>query len=49
MWLRCAKIAEQIKVLFGVDTLADPRHVVLDVGPNSAAMRKVSVAFAKLL
>jgi len=27
-------VAEQIVVLFRVETLVDPRHVVLDRGPN---------------
>jgi len=31
-WLHCAKMAEQIKMVFGVNTLGDPRNIVLDVG-----------------
>jgi len=30
MWLYCTNIAEQIKVLFRVESLEDPRHIVLD-------------------
>lgn len=30
-WLHYAKLAEQIKVLFGGETCGDPRHIVLDV------------------
>lgn len=30
MWQCCAKLAERIKVLFRVETLANPRHIVLD-------------------
>jgi len=29
---RCAKTAERIEVLFGLETLEDPRHIVLDGG-----------------
>lgn len=32
--LCCAKIAEWIKVLFGVETLGDERHIVLDHHPD---------------
>jgi len=31
---RCAKTAEQIEVLFGMDTFVGPRHIVLDEGSN---------------
>jgi len=31
--LRCAKTAKKMEVLFGVETLGDPRHIVLDVVP----------------
>jgi len=30
--LRCAKMAEQIKMLFGVNTPGGPWNIVLDVG-----------------
>jgi len=30
-WLRCANTAEQIEVLFGVETLVDPRNIILDM------------------
>jgi len=33
-WLHCAKMAEQIKMLFGVNTPGGPRNIVLDVGPD---------------
>jgi len=33
------KTAERIRVLFGVDTLVDPRHVVLDKGPDPPTAR----------
>jgi len=32
--LHCAKTAEQIKMLFGVNTPWNPRNIVLDVGPD---------------
>jgi len=32
--LRCAKLAEQIKMLFGMNTPRDPWNIVLDVGPD---------------
>jgi len=30
----CAKMAEQIKMLFGVNTLVGPRNIVLDRNPD---------------
>jgi len=32
--IHCAKMAEQIKMLFGVNTPGGPRNIVLDVGPD---------------
>jgi len=32
--LRCEKIAEQIKMLFGVNSSGGPWNIVLDVGPD---------------
>jgi len=32
--LHCAKTAEQIKILFGVNTLGGPRNIVLDGGSD---------------
>jgi len=32
--LHCAKVAEQIKMLFGVNTPGDPWNIVLGVGPD---------------
>jgi len=37
--LHCAKMAEQIKMLFGVNTSRAPWNIVLDVGPDSATER----------
>jgi len=34
MGLHPAKIARRIKVLFGVETLEEPRHMVLDGGSH---------------
>jgi len=34
MWLGCAKMAEWIDILFGVETPGDPRNIVLDGGPH---------------
>jgi len=49
---RCAKMAEQIVVLFRVETLVDPRHVVLDRGPNRPTARgpvsEENVAYCKV-
>jgi len=33
--LHCAKMAEQIKMLFGVNIPGGPLNTVLDVGPDS--------------
>jgi len=33
--LHCAKVAEQIKMLFGVNTPRGPWNIVLDVGPDT--------------
>jgi len=38
--LHCAKMAEQIKMLFGVNTPRGPRNIMLDVGPDPTAGRK---------
>jgi len=38
MWLRCAKTAEWIEVLFGVEALVDRRHIVLDGCPDPPTM-----------
>jgi len=32
--LCCAKMAEQVNVLFAVETLGDPRNIVLDRSPD---------------
>jgi len=37
--LHCAKIAEQIKMLFGMNTPGGPRNIVLDVGPDAPTER----------
>jgi len=37
--LSCAKTAERLEILFGVETLGDPRHVVLDADPDPRAAR----------
>jgi len=31
---QCAKMAERIEVLFGVETPGKPRHIILDEGPQ---------------
>jgi len=33
-WPRCAKTAELIAVLLGLETLADPNHVTLNGDPD---------------
>jgi len=38
--LRCAKTAEQINILLGVNTLGGPRHIVLDGGPDPPQRRE---------
>jgi len=35
----CAKKAEWIDVLFGTETLVDPRHIVFNKGSRSVRMR----------
>jgi len=35
----CAKTAEQMKMLFGVNTLGGPRNIVLDGGPDPPTAR----------
>jgi len=49
--LRCAKTAEQIKILFGVNTLGCPRNTVLDGGSDPPLRRGwgFDATFAKLL
>jgi len=49
--LLCAKTAEQIKILFRVDTLGGPRNIVLDGGldPSTALGGGFDATFAKLL
>jgi len=37
--LHCAKMAEQIKMLFGVNTPGGPWNIVLDVGPDPPTER----------
>jgi len=49
--LRCAKTAEQIKMLFMVNTVGGPWNIVLDVGPDSPPTergRGPDLNFAKL-
>jgi len=50
-WLHCAKMAEQIKILFGLNTLGDLRNIVLDSGPDplTARVGVFNAAFIKLL
>jgi len=40
MQLRCAKMAKWIKVMVKVDALGNPRHVVLNGGPDATTVRK---------
>jgi len=48
--LNCAKTAEGIKVLFGVNTLRGQRNIALDGGPDPPQRGGVfNAAFAKLL
>jgi len=46
------KTTERITILFGMGTLRDPRHIVLDGGPDSPTARegrrKFNAAFVKL-
>jgi len=44
MQLRCAKVAEQIRVLFGMETLRGARHIVLDGGPSAPTARRSGVS-----
>jgi len=37
--LHCAKMAEQIKMLFGANTPGGPWNIVLDVGPDPPTER----------
>jgi len=48
-WLRCAKMAERIDVLLGVETLVDLRNIVLDESPDFNFSFGFDAAFAKLL
>jgi len=47
--LHCAKTAEQIKMLFGVNTFEGPRNIVLDGGPDPPQRGGFDAAFAKIL
>jgi len=49
--IHCAKTAEQIKILFGVNTLGGPMNIVLDEGFDPRRVRGggFDAAFAKLL
>jgi len=44
MQLRCANMAERIEVLLGLETLGDPRNIVLDTSLDFP-----HVGFTKLL
>jgi len=33
-WLHCAKTAERIQILFGLNSLGGPRNIVLDGNPD---------------
>jgi len=44
MRLHCAKMAERIEVLLGVETLGEPRNIVLD-----GFSHRFTTAFTKLL
>jgi len=48
MWLRCAKTAEWIKVLFGVVTFGVQRHIVSDGVPNLSTRMKSGGIFCPL-
>jgi len=49
--IHCAKKAEQIKILFGVNNLGCPRNIVLDGGPDppqramGEGLRQTTLAF----
>jgi len=45
----CAKMAERINVLLGVETAEDPKNIVLDVGPTSGQWMGFNAAFSRLL
>lgn len=45
----CAKAAEEVEVLFKVENLVDPTHIVLDEGFVSLTTRRFDEVFAKLL
>jgi len=38
--LQCARVTERIEVLFWVDTLSDPRNIVLDGGLDLLMARR---------
>jgi len=38
--LRCAKTADRIEVLFGVETHGDPRHIILDGSLDAQIVRR---------
>jgi len=39
-WLRCAKTAKRTKVRFGMETLRDAMHIVVDGGSDSPTARR---------
>jgi len=50
--LHCAITAEQIEILFGVNTLGVPRNIVLDGGPDPSPTtrgREFDAAFVKFI
>jgi len=47
MQLHCANVAECIEVLLGVETLGDPKNIVLDGSPDIP--HGFDAIFAKLL
>jgi len=42
-------MAEQIEALFKLETLGNPRNIVLDEGPHPHGTRRFNAAFAKSL
>jgi len=48
-WLRCAKPAKRIDVVFDAETPGVTRHVVFDDNLDTSAAKKFDAAFAKLL
>lgn len=44
----CAKIAEQINILLGVDTLGDPRSLILNEGSHPPQSGDLAVDFGHL-